>query len=1281
MISVAVRAIEDKLGIDSSADASTIDYKLKNPGSVDPGHRHTYATIVWLGTAATVDIGTTANKIIALDSFGKLPAVDGSQLINLPPHPLSGDVFGVPSGIVQDNELVLWSGIDGKHIKASGILSSTVASAIANAHSHANKALLDTYTQLDADIVSAVSLKHAHSNKAILDGIASAPVESVTSPDGSIVVTRVGNAVTVSSTWGGWQIIFDAIVAPTGWDYTKLSDAIAAGKKTIFYRKGTYVETDEIIITLDNTIIVGESWETYQIQQHPTGNNGIRIDGANNCIITNFTVDCEAFSQWSALQIIDGQPAGSPDATKGCNNTIFKMNLKGNQTAPLATGKFCLYLAGINATVDQATTEYDADRLCTGNQIIGCTMSSGYQGDAFVFGLQKNSRFEGNRCIGGRIAPYMLKNCSINNNEVIDSVSQGIALSFPSQNVDIAHNRIWNPAAQGVLTNNQLEHDFTTSIGNNITIHDNKIYSPGSNGIGVTGGTTKNLGVVSGAFISITDNQIFDGWFHGIYLQDINNFVVKNNIIRDVNTTNNSRGSGVYMVRNVKDGSIEGNIINDSRWAGALMRHSIASREGNTCTDNSIIGNKISGTYLDRNIWTDSDWWIIANNHIAGGKYAGVFFQNANKASVIGNYFKNNTNDANNAWGEVWINGTASNIIVDNNIFESNATNKAKYWVWVEAATSSGIQIGQNLFIGMQTANVWDSGTGTLYQVIAPKGTGSTKFLREDLTWQTITAWAAWWAITGTLSAQTDLQNALNAKQNALTNPITGTGTTQQIPYFIGSTNLTSDSRLFWDYTNYRLGIGTSSPAGNLHILWKDNWTASIRLEKTGTNAWVFQIYNDGFANIVGPGAGPNRRFAFYDQMGAGSWSEALPPFTNFGDLNTGMHFPSADTIGWSTDGVTRFTLNNTTAVFTGALSASNLSGTNTWDQTLQGVTSLWATTITPVTMKQVNFDNGNDRSQIKIDHPDGSGGGIFSYSAVWWYSATEFSRNNYYDPTAANWKYYDNAKQAATWLLDQDWDAELWQAAAGTQPISTWQMVYRLTTGWVQWLKQQAETPSDPDAGFWALYFKNDGKLYKKIASTETEIGGLSWGSAINWATGTGLALTMSNSYAAGGIGQSITMWNTQTQALIGLKIDTWTSAIAHTGLLINALGASTTQTGIKIDVSTGRWNAIEIILSWNTGSNNWLYFSRVNNTGSSSTHYWIYFDTVQNTNTGTWYGIYQSIINNSFWSGAVWIHQNTINGAASWTAYGIRQVNINFATSGTWYWLYQNNISLSIW
>ena len=47
-----------------------------------------------LGSSATLDVGTTANKIVQLDSSAKLPAVDGSQLTNLP----SGGGGGFPSG-------------------------------------------------------------------------------------------------------------------------------------------------------------------------------------------------------------------------------------------------------------------------------------------------------------------------------------------------------------------------------------------------------------------------------------------------------------------------------------------------------------------------------------------------------------------------------------------------------------------------------------------------------------------------------------------------------------------------------------------------------------------------------------------------------------------------------------------------------------------------------------------------------------------------------------------------------------------------------------------------------------------------------------------------------------------------------------------------------------------------------------------------------------------------------------------------------------------------------
>jgi hypothetical protein len=53
-----------------------------------------------LGTAAALDVGTTANKILQLDATAKLPAVDGSQLTNLPS--VVGD-HGALSGLADDD--------------------------------------------------------------------------------------------------------------------------------------------------------------------------------------------------------------------------------------------------------------------------------------------------------------------------------------------------------------------------------------------------------------------------------------------------------------------------------------------------------------------------------------------------------------------------------------------------------------------------------------------------------------------------------------------------------------------------------------------------------------------------------------------------------------------------------------------------------------------------------------------------------------------------------------------------------------------------------------------------------------------------------------------------------------------------------------------------------------------------------------------------------------------------------------------------------------------------
>ena len=50
-------------------------------------------------------------------------------------------------------------------------LKTKVNAAAQGNHTHGNKALLDTYTQTEANLKDAVSKKHSHSNKAVLDGI------------------------------------------------------------------------------------------------------------------------------------------------------------------------------------------------------------------------------------------------------------------------------------------------------------------------------------------------------------------------------------------------------------------------------------------------------------------------------------------------------------------------------------------------------------------------------------------------------------------------------------------------------------------------------------------------------------------------------------------------------------------------------------------------------------------------------------------------------------------------------------------------------------------------------------------------------------------------------------------------------------------------------------------------------------------------------------------------------------------------------------------------------
>jgi hypothetical protein len=135
-----------------------------------------------------------------------------------------------------------------------------------------------------------------------------------------------------------------------------------------------------------------------------------------------------------------------------------------------------------------------------------------------------------------------------------------------------------------------------------------------------------------------------------------------------------------------------------------------------------------------------------------------------------------------------------------------------------------------------------------------------------------------WGTITGTLSNQTDLQNALNAKQNSLTfdstptngstnpvtsdgvfdalalkqdtltNPVTGTGTSGQVSYWSGTNTQAGSNNLFWDNANNRLGVGTNAPVYISDFLQTSTQALAIGSISQAVNRSFFFGYDTGTA-------------------------------------------------------------------------------------------------------------------------------------------------------------------------------------------------------------------------------------------------------------------------------------------------------------------------------------------------------------------------------------------------------------------------------------------------
>jgi hypothetical protein len=109
--------------------------------------------------------------------------------------------------------------------------------------------------------------------------------------------------------------------------------------------------------------------------------------------------------------------------------------------------------------------------------------------------------------------------------------------------------------------------------------------------------------------------------------------------------------------------------------------------------------------------------------------------------------------------------------------------------------------------LGTITTGVWN-GTAIIDTYISSASTWNAK--QNALTLTT----------TGTSGAATLIGATLNIPQyqSVLTNPVTGTGTAGQVAYWTGSTTQTGSNELFFDTTNNRLGVGTTTPNKKLEV-------------------------------------------------------------------------------------------------------------------------------------------------------------------------------------------------------------------------------------------------------------------------------------------------------------------------------------------------------------------------------------------------------------------------------------------------------------------------------
>ena len=211
---------------------------------------------------------------------------------------------------------------------------------------------------------------------------------------------------------------------------------------------------------------------------------------------------------------------------------------------------------------------------------------------------------------------------------------------------------------------------------------------------------------------------------------------------------------------------------------------------------------------------------IGTSGPITGGTITGSGTIGITQAGVSSDGYLSSTdwNTFNSKQGTITLTTTGSS---GSSTFIANTLNVPTYTI----SGLGGVPTSRTLTINgtaydLSVDRSWSVGTVTSVAAltIGTSGTDITSSVANSSTTPVITLNIPTASATNRGALSSTDWTTFNNKQNTITNPVTGTGTSGQVAYFNGTSTITSESNLFWDATNDRLGIGTTSPAYTLDV-------------------------------------------------------------------------------------------------------------------------------------------------------------------------------------------------------------------------------------------------------------------------------------------------------------------------------------------------------------------------------------------------------------------------------------------------------------------------------